>query len=490
MIYPQLVHSDARELLAHVPDSLASLIYIDPPWNSSNTKENSDKDIFELYLHTALHSKSILSPKGVIVWHANSKWCGRVRNILESIFSPDRFVTEIILEFKRNIGIGNAPTPNHTTLLIFSKSDKFTYKVPNDEIYIRRFKKIDDTGRPYILADITMPVIRPSQGFEWRGSLPPKNRSWRYSFEKLEELLTQGRIEIQQGRQPRLRCFLDEAQEPGASSVWRESMDRSIEKIIDSYTEINDVIIDPFCGLGITLVSANKLERRWIGGDLSIEKIQATKIRLERLESIVKCGTSLLSESCQESTARKISELLKHYSPITDVVSSDTHTLVNSHESDILEFKQTLSLCLKEQKKMPYIEEAALKTIAAFLNTRGGTLLIGVTDTNDVLGIKDEVDKLHKGSQDKFLLHYVNLLKDNVGPAFYPLIQESIVKVDTIQILRVDVSPANEPCFVGKDEKFYVRRNPATAQLGGSDMVKFIVKRFPNIKTEKIDLGM
>ena len=88
--------------------------------------------------------------------------------------------------------------------------------------------------------------------------------------------------------------------------------------------------------------------------------------------------------------------------------------LVREGETKTIEFKETLSLDIKKQTKEKYIETSALKTIVAFLNTEGGTLLIGVSDDGSIPGISAEILKLHKNT-DKLLLHLKNLLKDRIG---------------------------------------------------------------------------
>ncbi|MEI7639588.1 MAG: DNA methyltransferase, partial [Syntrophus sp. (in: bacteria)] len=479
MKFQQLIQSDALSLLSHLPDDLASLIYIDPPWNNTHTNEPRETEISELYLYTALHSKSILTSKGVLVWHTSPGLVGCVRNILDSIFSTNRFTSEIILKYRLSFPSSRTPRSNHTSLLIYTKTDNFKYVAPTGDVNNGRYTKEDATGRAFILSDITTPFSRPSLSFSWRGSVPPPNRSWRFTLEKLEELYTQGRIEVSAGRQPRLKHYLDEAHAPEIGSVWDDisispterqfSVERFptqqplmvFERLISAFTDVDDVIIDPFCGSGTTLVAAQMLKRRWLGADISSDAIRIASARLQSIDPALNVLPVESSASFHGHTYRKIADLLKMVSPPPNILLSDIHALVNSAESDVLEFKETLSLCQKEQMKKPYVELAVLKTIGAFLNTKGGTLLVGVSDKNKVLGISAEIDKLYNGSRDKFLLHFQNMLKENIGPKFYPFIGEAIVTVDSTPIFRVDVLPASDPCFVGRgrDEKFYVRRN-------------------------------
>jgi len=495
-----LVQSSAIELLEQVRDDFAALIYIDPPWNVETHQESSKTDLAKLHLFTALHSKQILSSRGVLVWHTPPEWIGHVRNILDSIFTPDRFVSEIILRFRQSVPHSHAPRPNHSSLLIYSKTDDFSYVAPTGETDHRRFNKSDDTGRLYALVDITTQFYQPTLSFEWRGHSPPPNRAWRFSMEKLEELYSQGLIETHELRTPRMKRYLDDAAAPEIGSVWDDTTfsltERNsakkypgqqpliiLERLISAYTNEDEIVIDPFSGTGTTLVAAHKLKRRWLGGDSSDEAIRVTLKRLKEIDPDLIPGTSLRSQFFNRIATRKVADLLKNYRFQPNILSSDIHVLVSSAESGVLEFKQTLSLCLREQEKKPYIEIAVLKTIGAFLNTKGGTLLVGVSDKNEVIGISAEVDKIFKGSQDKFLLHFQDLLRRDIGAEFYPFIEQLIENVDSTPIFRIDVLPAPCPCFVGKEEKFYVRQNPATEELAGSNMVKFIQQHFSESNT-------
>lgn len=96
--------------------------------------------------------------------------------------------------------------------------------------------------------------------------------------------------------------------------------------------------------------------------------------------------------------------------------------LARQGESTTVEFKESFSLDVRKKSKEKYIELSALKTIVAFLNTSGGVLLVGVTDSGDIPGIRHEVGKFYK-SIDAFLLHFKNQLKQCIGEQELPIYQ-------------------------------------------------------------------
>ena len=151
-------------------------------------------------------------------------------------------------------------------------------------------------------------------------------------------------------------------------------------------------------------------------------------------------------------------------------------SIIRQGESKNVEFKESLSLDVKKQTKEKYIEDVVIKTIAAFLNTDGGVLLVGVTDAGVVNGVDGEIDKFHK-NPDKFLLHFKNALKTRIGEQFYPFIDHRLVRVDSKHVLYVDCKESTDPVYVDGND-FYVRTNPATDKLDGPKMVSYINNHF------------
>jgi len=151
--------------------------------------------------------------------------------------------------------------------------------------------------------------------------------------------------------------------------------------------------------------------------------------------------------------------------------------LITKGESKKLEYKSTLRINLHTKQPDKKMEQAVLKTITAFMNTEGGTLLVGVKDNGEILGIEE--DKFP--NEDKFLLHFKNLLKDQIGLEFTPLIESEICKSNEKNVLIVDCKSSNKAVYLktkdGK-EKFYIRTNPASDELTGSKLVEYCKRRF------------
>lgn len=146
--------------------------------------------------------------------------------------------------------------------------------------------------------------------------------------------------------------------------------------------------------------------------------------------------------------------------------------LIKKGENDKLEFKSTLRTNLHTNQFDRKIEHSTLKTISAFLNSEGGVLLIGVSDNNTIFGI----EKDNFQSNDKFNLHFTNLIKEYVGNEFLPYLHFELVLVEDKNILKVDCMKSDKPVFLKFDkiEEFYIRVGSATVQISGSKLVNYI----------------
>lgn len=146
-------------------------------------------------------------------------------------------------------------------------------------------------------------------------------------------------------------------------------------------------------------------------------------------------------------------------------------------ESTTCEFKSTLRTNLRDGKNDPRMERAVLKSIVAFLNGKGGILLVGVADNGDIIGIDVES---FDGSTDKFSLHLNNLITKQIGSEYLPFITWSIVDFDGKGVLRVYCTPSKKPVFLkdGKETLFFVRSGPSSIDIHGTDMLYYATHHF------------
>ncbi|WP_448571791.1 RNA-binding domain-containing protein [Trichothermofontia sp.] len=113
--------------------------------------------------------------------------------------------------------------------------------------------------------------------------------------------------------------------------------------------------------------------------------------------------------------------------------------LIALGESDRLEFKTTLQWDIRENQQNKGLQHSNLKTIAAFLNTDGGTLLIGVEDNGNLYGLEKELQCFKNPSLDQFERHLLQLIESNIGKRFLPLVKVHFAKLEDKDICGVYV---------------------------------------------------
>jgi len=180
------------------------------------------------------------------------------------------------------------------------------------------------------------------------------------------------------------------------------------------------------------------------------------------------------------SKANEINSSLKDWLSRLDKLSIDEKikNLAKIGETDKIEFKSSFSYDIKQDlpNQAKNIEHSVHKTIAGFLNSKGGELLVGVRDDGEILGVDKEIEKWNKNSSDAFLLYFLNKLKKpDLFGSFLDQIRYEIVNVDSKNVLYVKCTKSKTPCFIknnGKDA-FYVRKNPGTIELLGRELHQY-----------------
>jgi len=161
----------------------------------------------------------------------------------------------------------------------------------------------------------------------------------------------------------------------------------------------------------------------------------------------------------------------------TDFSESGLLELIQSGENDDLEFKSTMRWNLHADKSDKRIENECLKTVAGYLNADGGTLLVGVDDQGEIIGLGQD----HFKTEDKMLLHWVNLIRAHLGAELMRCIRSIVHDVGGKQILVVECLPSATPVFFNRDneECFFVRMSNTTQALKPSEVLAYIGQHFP-----------
>ena len=247
----------------------------------------------------------VLKPIGSLFLHCDPTASHYIKLILDNIFSPKNFRNEIIWE--RSQPKGHATTRfsrAHDTIFYYSKSEKFHFNpqfAEHDPAYLEKFYRHvePETGRRYRWGDLTNPnKERPNLTYEF----PPGSgtvRVWRWTEERMLKAWEAGRVVIPaKGEVAQYKRYLDEMSGTLIKDIWydiehlhgshHESMgyqtqkpEALLERIIRAASNEGDIVLDPFCGCGTAVAVAERLQRRWIGIDVTYLAIDLIRKRLQ-----------------------------------------------------------------------------------------------------------------------------------------------------------------------------------------------------------------
>ncbi len=246
----------------------------------------------------------VLRRTGSLYLHCDATASHYLRIVLDGIFGPENFHNELI--WKRNSAHSDAKQgAKHygrvtDTLLFYGKSDDSYFHQlhrPYDEQYVARdYRRVDHDGKRYRLDNIQGPggAEKGNPYYEVLGV----SRHWRYSRERMQELLNAGRIiQTRPGAVPQYKRYLDEMPGVAIQNLWDDIPvinNRSkeilgyptqkplmlLERIIEASSKEGDIVLDPFCGCGTAIHAAQKLNRSWIGIDVTHLAIGIVERRL------------------------------------------------------------------------------------------------------------------------------------------------------------------------------------------------------------------
>ncbi|MEI8240359.1 MAG: site-specific DNA-methyltransferase [Actinomycetota bacterium] len=264
-----------------------------------------DNDLFAyLVMMTArlVELRRVLKNTGSLYLHCDPTASHYLKVILDAVFGIENFRSEITWVRTTTHNDAKRWSPNADVILYYGKSDSVTWNpvhLPHSPEYVSAKYKFDDgDGRRYMLDNMTSPNPRPNLTYEWKGHAPPPN-GWRYSRETMQQLDSEGRIWYPDSKEkrPRLKRYIDEQSGVVAGNVWTDispinsrAAERLgyptqkplalLERIISASSNPGDTVLDPFCGCGTTVDAAQRLERRWLGIDITTIAVDLIKNRL------------------------------------------------------------------------------------------------------------------------------------------------------------------------------------------------------------------
>jgi hypothetical protein len=157
-------------------------------------------------------------------------------------------------------------------------------------------------------------------------------------------------------------------------------------------------------------------------------------------------------------------------------LNKDMTSIIQQGEGPFLEFKSTFRWDMEQSRTNRLLEGVVLKSLAGFLNSKdGGTLLIGVSDNGDIIGLENDYQTLKKQNQDGFEQVIMTAIAANLGADLCSHISILFHVIDNKTICRLIVTPSARPVFLnqGNNPKLYVRTGGATRDLNIQEALEF-----------------
>lgn len=322
MTVNKLILGDNLEALKQIDSDTIDLIYLDPPFFSNRNYEviwgdegevrsfqdrwSGGIDHYIAWLKERVaEMHRILKPTGSIFlhcdWHANAY----IRtDILDRIFGYQNFRSEIIWRRKGGAALAGMKELSCSTDTIFyySKTKNYTFHnilVRDEEYVAEHFNKTDENGRRFMATVMRSPNPRPNLMYDYKGYKMPPN-GWAVSKEKMIEMDKAGMLYFPEDKSKQIYKKLYEDEYKGApiNNLWQDistlkgtakeligyptqKPEALLRRIIEMATNENDIVLDPFVGGGTTVAVADKINRRWICIDQSVQAVKVTELRLQ-----------------------------------------------------------------------------------------------------------------------------------------------------------------------------------------------------------------
>ncbi len=246
--------------------------------------------------------RRVLKETGSIYLHCDPTASHYLKILMDAVFGPQFFVNEII--WKRygahnDVGQGSRHFGRiHDAILFYSKSLDRGWDqlfVPLSEEYVESTYRGKDERGVFTTTPLTGPggVQKGNPVFEWNGH----TRAWRYSKDTMQKLHDEGRLHYSKTGYARQKLYLEESRGVPVQDIWvdvkpltgahaerlgypTQKPEALLERILKASSNEGDVVLDPFCGCGTTVQVAQRLNRQWIGIDITHLAIGLIKKRL------------------------------------------------------------------------------------------------------------------------------------------------------------------------------------------------------------------
>lgn len=297
-------------ILLNEIDKKINLVYIDPPFGTGrdfyyfNDKWKNIPDFIEEFIKPRIEIiYEKLDPNGTLIIHIDSYASHYIKVLLDKIFNLNNFRNEIVWVTTGNKKSKDKLQRSHDTLLVYSKSKKYTFNqlyLPYDKEYRASNNIKTDQRGEYVTtaAHNSQPDVikRENLRYEWNGHV----QQWWCGIDRMTKLHEEDRLVYNKKGIPRIKRYLNEMQGIPIRDVWQDigsiqSPEKTeyatqkplklLERIVNMYSNENDIVLDCFAGSGTTGIACKKLKRNYILIDINDKGKEVFGQRLKNMEN-------------------------------------------------------------------------------------------------------------------------------------------------------------------------------------------------------------
>ncbi len=224
---------------------------------------------------------------------------------------------------------------------------------------------------------------------------------------------------------------------------------------------------------------------------VSLEKSMSMKMASGPLGKILHYGSIQIGNKTPKNSLRladisypqKNLEFIKKCSDAPAEKEPDIYRLLAENEHEQLEFKSSLRFDRKTSQVNHKLEQAAIKTVAGFLNSKGGQLVIGVDDSREPTGLENDYQTLKRPTSDGFENHFTQVFNSAIGPELRHFAKVRFHTIGGRDVCVVDVAPSAQPAYAKFDdvEHFFIRTGNVTTPLKLSEIESYTRSRWPRM---------
>ena len=247
--------------------------------------------------------RRVLKPTGSLYLHCDPTASHYLKTLLDTVFGAQHFRNEVVWPRTNAHHDAKRYGRIHDVIFYYCKSRETVwnpiYTSYTSEQIDDHYSNVEEaTGRRFRLSDLSAQKPGGDVEYEWKGVYPPQGRYWAYSKANMEKFEHEGRIYYTKKGRPFLKRYLDEMPGNPVQDIWADvgfihgssaellgyktqKPEALLERIISSSSNEGGVVLDPFCGCGTAVAASQKLNRKWIGIDVTHLAVALMKNRLK-----------------------------------------------------------------------------------------------------------------------------------------------------------------------------------------------------------------